>query len=48
MKFDQEGFRSLMAVRAEIEGGKTGAPASSGERYVDLSYYTNAMKLVGK
>ena len=47
-KFDQEGFRSLMAVRAEIESQKAGAAASTGERYVDLSYYNNAMKLVGK
>jgi ABC-type nitrate/sulfonate/bicarbonate transport system substrate-binding protein len=47
-KFDQEGFRSLMAVRAEIEGGKSGAAPSSGDRYVDLSYYDDAMKLSAK
>ena len=38
--FDREGFRNLLALRAEIEGGKPGAP----EKYVDLSYYERALK----
>lgn len=46
IKFDQEGYRNLMALRAEIEH-KQGAP-NAGETYVDLSYYDNAMKLLGR
>ena len=38
--FDREGFRNLLALRAEMEGGNPGAP----EKYVDLSYYERAMK----
>jgi len=33
-----------MALRAEVENKQ--AVPNSGERYVDLSYYNNAMKLV--
>jgi ABC-type nitrate/sulfonate/bicarbonate transport system substrate-binding protein len=43
-KFDLEGFRNVLALRAEIEGGAPVAP----ERYVDLGYYERAMKLVGR
>jgi ABC-type nitrate/sulfonate/bicarbonate transport system substrate-binding protein len=42
--FDMQGFRNLLALRAEIEGGKPGAP----EKYVDLSYYGRAMKRLKK
>jgi ABC-type nitrate/sulfonate/bicarbonate transport system substrate-binding protein len=45
-KFLPEGYKNLMALRAEVEN--KGANANSGERYVDLSYYNNAMKLVGR
>jgi ABC-type nitrate/sulfonate/bicarbonate transport system substrate-binding protein len=45
-KFLPEGYRNLMALRAEIER-KAAAP-NSGESYIDLSYYNDAMKLVGK
>ena len=38
--FDMQGFRNLLALRAEIEHGKPGAP----EKYVDLSYYDRALK----
>src|SRR3954468_18147601 len=38
--FDREGFRNLLALRAEIEGGRPGAP----DKYIDLSYYERAMK----
>jgi len=38
--FDREGFRNLLSLRAEMEGGQPGAP----EKYVDLSYYDRAMK----
>ncbi len=43
-KFDLEGFRNVLALRAEIEGGSPAAP----ERYIDLGYYERAMKLVGR
>jgi ABC-type nitrate/sulfonate/bicarbonate transport system substrate-binding protein len=38
--FDPQGFRNLLALRAEMEGGNPGAP----EKYLDLSYYERAMK----
>jgi hypothetical protein len=44
VRFDMEGFRNMMALRAEVEGKTTEAP----ERYLDFSYYDAAMKLVGK
>jgi ABC-type nitrate/sulfonate/bicarbonate transport system substrate-binding protein len=37
--FDREGFRNLLALRAEVEGGTPGAP----EKYYDLSYYERAL-----
>jgi ABC-type nitrate/sulfonate/bicarbonate transport system substrate-binding protein len=43
-KFDLEGFKNALALRAEIEGGRPAAP----ERYIDLGYYERAMKLVGQ
>jgi ABC-type nitrate/sulfonate/bicarbonate transport system substrate-binding protein len=43
-KLDLEGFKNALALRAEIEGGQPAAP----ERYLDLSYYAGAMKLVGR
>jgi ABC-type nitrate/sulfonate/bicarbonate transport system substrate-binding protein len=45
-KFLPDGYRNLMALRAEIES-KQSTP-NSGAGYVDLSYYENALKLVGK
>ena len=45
-KFDVEGFRNVLALRAEIER-KPGTEAVAPERYVDLHYYDAAMKLVG-
>jgi ABC-type nitrate/sulfonate/bicarbonate transport system substrate-binding protein len=45
-RFDPEGFRNLLALRAELEG--KGAPSAAGERYVDLGYYERALKLVGR
>jgi ABC-type nitrate/sulfonate/bicarbonate transport system substrate-binding protein len=42
--FDLAGFRNVLAMRAEIEGGQPAAP----ERYIDLGYYERAMKLVGR
>jgi ABC-type nitrate/sulfonate/bicarbonate transport system substrate-binding protein len=37
--FDTEGFRNLLALRAEIEGGSAPPP----EKYLDLSYYRRAI-----
>jgi ABC-type nitrate/sulfonate/bicarbonate transport system substrate-binding protein len=45
-KFDVEGFRNMLALRAEIER-KAETEAVSPERYVDLRYYDQAMRLVG-
>jgi len=55
-RFDEEGFRNMLALRAEIErrpppsppplaGREGGAPP---ERYVDLHYYEAAMKRIGR
>jgi ABC-type nitrate/sulfonate/bicarbonate transport system substrate-binding protein len=43
-RFDMQGFRNMMALRAEVEGKTTNAP----ERYLDFSYYDAAMKMVGR
>jgi ABC-type nitrate/sulfonate/bicarbonate transport system substrate-binding protein len=45
--FDREGFKNMLALRAEIER-KPGTAVPPPERYVDLSYYERAMKLVGR
>ncbi|MFZ0423297.1 MAG: ABC transporter substrate-binding protein [Xanthobacteraceae bacterium] len=43
-KFDMAGFKNVLALRAETEGGTPADP----QRYLDLSYYDRAMKLVQK
>jgi ABC-type nitrate/sulfonate/bicarbonate transport system substrate-binding protein len=43
-RFDTEGFRNLLALRAEIEG-KGGE--RSAESYFDLSYYRRALAALG-
>ena len=43
-KFDLVGFKNVLALRAEVEGGTPAGPA----RYIDLSYYDRAMQLVNK
>ena len=46
-KFDLEGFRNVLALRAEIEGqwnGKAPAP----DRYFDMQYYERALKTLGR
>jgi hypothetical protein len=45
--FDREGFKNVLALRAELER-KAGTAVPPSERYVDLSYYESAMKLVGR
>jgi ABC-type nitrate/sulfonate/bicarbonate transport system substrate-binding protein len=43
-KFDLTGFKNVLALRAEIEGGSPAAP----ERYIDLGYYERALPRVGR
>ena len=43
-KFDLTGFKNVLALRAEIEGGTPAAP----ERYIDLGYYERALPRVGR
>jgi ABC-type nitrate/sulfonate/bicarbonate transport system substrate-binding protein len=43
-KFDMAGFKNVLAMRAEVEGGQPADP----QRYIDLSYYDRAIKLVNK
>jgi ABC-type nitrate/sulfonate/bicarbonate transport system substrate-binding protein len=45
MRFDMEGFKNVLTLRAEIEG-TWGGKAPPPDRYVDLSYYQNALKRV--
>ena len=44
-RFDMEGFRNMLALRAEIEGK---ASERSAESYFDLSYYGRALATLGK
>jgi ABC-type nitrate/sulfonate/bicarbonate transport system substrate-binding protein len=46
-KFDVEGFRNMLSLRAEIER-KPDTEAAPPERYVDLRYYEGAMKLLAR
>lgn len=43
-RFDMEGFRNLLALRAEIEGR---ASERNAESYLDLSYYARALAALG-
>jgi len=45
-KFNLEGFKNLLALRAEIEGQWGGVPPAP-DRYFDLGYYERAMKQAG-
>ncbi len=47
-RFDLQGFRNMLALRQEIEGGGRAAPAPEAARYFDLSYYERAMALVSR
>jgi ABC-type nitrate/sulfonate/bicarbonate transport system substrate-binding protein len=47
-KFDMAGFANVLALRAEVEGGKKSKEPADPQRYVDLSYYDRAIKLVNK
>src|SRR5881396_514520 len=46
-RFDMEGFRNVLALRAEIEGS-WGGRAPAPDRYLDLSYYDAAMKRLSR
>jgi ABC-type nitrate/sulfonate/bicarbonate transport system substrate-binding protein len=46
-KFDLEGFKAVLELRAEIEGQWNGKPPAP-ERYIDLGYYERAMKVVAR
>jgi ABC-type nitrate/sulfonate/bicarbonate transport system substrate-binding protein len=46
-RFDMEGFRNVLALRAELEGAWGGKPPPP-EKYVDLSYYQRALAKVGR
>jgi ABC-type nitrate/sulfonate/bicarbonate transport system substrate-binding protein len=46
-KFDLEGFKAVLQLRAEIEGQWSGKPPAP-ERYIDLSHYARALKLLTK
>ncbi len=46
-KFNVEGFKNMLALRAEIEH-KSAADLPAPERYVDLAYYDRAVKRLGK
>jgi ABC-type nitrate/sulfonate/bicarbonate transport system substrate-binding protein len=45
--FDREGFKNVLALRAELERKPENAVPPP-ERYIDLGYYERAMKLVGR
>lgn len=46
-RFDMQGFRNVLALRAEIEGS-WGGKAPPPDRYVDLSYYEGAQKRLAR
>jgi len=41
-RFDMEGFKNVLKLRAEIEGQWGGTPPAP-EKYLDLSYYDKAL-----
>jgi ABC-type nitrate/sulfonate/bicarbonate transport system substrate-binding protein len=45
-RFNVDGFRNVLALRAEIEGDWGGKPPAA-ERYYDLSFYEKALKHLG-
>jgi hypothetical protein len=42
-KFDLDGFKNLLALRAEIEGQWGGKPPAP-NKYFDMQYYDRALK----
>jgi ABC-type nitrate/sulfonate/bicarbonate transport system substrate-binding protein len=45
-RFDLDGFRNVLALRAEMQGA-WGGKAPAPDRYVDLSYYQRALAALG-
>lgn len=45
-RFDMEGFRTVLALRAEMEGQWGGKPPAP-DKYLDFSYYERALKRLG-
>jgi ABC-type nitrate/sulfonate/bicarbonate transport system substrate-binding protein len=46
-RFDHQGFRNVLALRAEVEGQWGGKPPAP-DKFVDLGYYERALALLGK
>jgi ABC-type nitrate/sulfonate/bicarbonate transport system substrate-binding protein len=46
-RLDLEGFKAVLALRAEIEGQWGGTPPAP-DRYLDLSYYERALARLGR
>ena len=46
-RFDMDGFRNVLALRAELEGAWGGTPPLP-DKYVELSYYQRALSAVGR
>ena len=46
-RFDMDGFRNVLALRAELEGAWGGTPPLP-DKYVDLSYYQRALAAIGR
>ncbi|HET9653606.1 MAG TPA: ABC transporter substrate-binding protein [Usitatibacter sp.] len=46
-RFDMEGFKAVLKLRAEIEGQWGGTPPAP-DKYLDLGYYDRAMKLLAR
>jgi len=46
-KFDMEGFKAVLALRAEMEG-QWGGKAPAPDRYIDLGYYERALALADR
>ena len=46
-RFNLEGFRNVLSMRAEMEG-QWGGVAPDPAKYLDLSYYDRALRAAGK
>ncbi len=46
-RFNLEGFRNVLAIRAEMEG-QGGGRVPDQAKYLDLSYYDSALRMVGQ
>lgn len=46
-RFDMDGFRNVLALRAEMQGQWGGKPPAP-DKYVDLSYYHRALAALGR